>query len=73
MEVRSKELFLFNFPGLHVVTYDFKDPRLKESIEQLKLEMEKYKLITKTINHLVNQFRPTAVDNQRDNDENKTN
>ncbi|CAF0739367.1 unnamed protein product [Adineta ricciae] len=67
-----KELFLFNFPGLHVATYDFKDPRLKESIEQLKLEMEKYKLITKNIGQLVNQFRPTVADNQRNKNLNKT-
>ncbi|CAF0765085.1 unnamed protein product [Rotaria sp. Silwood1] len=36
-----KELLLFNFPGLNVVTYDFRDPLLKESIEQLKLAAEK--------------------------------
>jgi hypothetical protein len=36
-----KELLLFNFPGLNVVTYDYKDPKLKESIEQLRLFMER--------------------------------
>ncbi|CAF0752841.1 unnamed protein product [Rotaria sordida] len=36
-----KQLLWFNFPGLNVVTYDFRDPLLKESIEQLKLSTEK--------------------------------
>ncbi|CAF2393674.1 unnamed protein product [Rotaria sp. Silwood2] len=36
-----KKLLLFNFPGLNVVTYDFRDPLLKESIQKLKLAAEK--------------------------------
>ena len=30
---KLKDLLIFNFPDLNVVTYDFKDPRLKSSIE----------------------------------------
>jgi len=44
-----KELLLFNFPELNVVTYNYKDPELKESIEELK----KYKNSTTTIKELV--------------------
>ena len=35
--INLKELLSFNFPGLNIVTYDYKDPRLKESIIQLRL------------------------------------
>jgi hypothetical protein len=38
-----KELLEFNFPGLNISTYDFKDPLMKESMEQLKVEAEKNK------------------------------
>jgi hypothetical protein len=31
-----KELLEFNFPGLNVVVYDYKDPLLKESMDNLK-------------------------------------
>ena len=31
-----KELLIFNFPGLNIVTYDYNDPRLKTSVEDLK-------------------------------------
>lgn len=48
-----KDLLLFNFPGLNVVTYDYKDPMLKESLTQLKHAIEKYKNSTTTIQHLV--------------------
>ncbi|CAF4867032.1 unnamed protein product, partial [Rotaria sp. Silwood1] len=51
--INLKELLLFNFPGLNIVTYEYKDPRLKESVTQLKREMEKYKHNTTTIQHLV--------------------
>ncbi|UJR14276.1 hypothetical protein I4U23_001266 [Adineta vaga] len=47
-----KELLLFNFPNLNVVTYDFKDPKLKESEEQLKAAMKSYKHSTVTIEEL---------------------
>jgi len=40
--VNLKELLLFNFPGLNIVTYDYKDPQLKQSVEQLKIAIEKY-------------------------------
>ncbi len=36
-----KELLTFNFPGLNIVTYGHQDPQLKESIEQLRLYMER--------------------------------
>jgi hypothetical protein len=48
-----KDLLLYNFPGLKMVTYDYKDPALEESIEQLKIEMEKYRNSTVVINNLV--------------------
>jgi hypothetical protein len=35
------------------VTYDYKDPQLKESMEDLKNAVEKYKNSTKTIQELV--------------------
>ena len=56
--VNLKKLLLFNFPGLNIVTYGYKDPRLKESIVQLKMEMEKYKDITPTIDRLVSHYQP---------------
>jgi hypothetical protein len=31
-----KDLLEFNFPGLNIVTYDFKDPRLRQSMDALK-------------------------------------
>ena len=36
-----KELLLLNFPELNVVTYDCRDPKLQQSIEQLKVAAEK--------------------------------
>lgn len=48
------ELLVFNFPGLNIVTYDYKDPALKESMEQLKAAMKRYENITPTIDQLVN-------------------
>ncbi|UJR32839.1 hypothetical protein I4U23_020301 [Adineta vaga] len=35
-----KELLMFNFPGLNIVTYDHDDPQLKVSIEELEKFME---------------------------------
>jgi hypothetical protein len=61
--VNLKEFLLFNFPGLSIVTYDYNDPKLKESMEQLKLAMEQYKMITPTIGQLV-QFYPPLVLNE---------
>lgn len=43
--VNLKQLLLFNFPGLNIVTYDYKDPRLKDSMEQLEMATRKYKRI----------------------------
>ncbi|CAF3413477.1 unnamed protein product [Rotaria sp. Silwood1] len=54
--INLKELLLFNFPGLNIVTYEYKDPRLKESVTELKRAMEKYKQSTTTIQHLVLPF-----------------
>jgi hypothetical protein len=59
--VNLKELLLFNFPGLNVVTYDYNDSRLKESMELLKVAMEKYNPITPTLNQLVNCFQPFTL------------
>ncbi|UJR14277.1 hypothetical protein I4U23_001267 [Adineta vaga] len=53
-----KELLLFNFPNLNVVTYDFKDPKLKKSVEELKAAMEKYKSVTKALDQLVSHYLP---------------
>jgi len=65
--VNLKEFLLFNFPGLNVVTYDYKDPRLKESMELLKVAMGKYNHITPTLNQLVNCFQPSTL-NECDDD-----
>jgi hypothetical protein len=48
-----KELLSFNFPGLNIVTYDYKDPRLKESMEDLKNSIDNYQNSTTTIQQLV--------------------
>lgn len=55
-----KELLSFNFPGLSVITYDFKDPKLKESREQLKAAIEAYKAKAVTVDQLVVNF-PTPL------------
>ncbi|CAF1314102.1 unnamed protein product [Rotaria sp. Silwood1] len=57
--VNLKELLLFNFPGLNIVTYNYKDPELKQSLEELKLAIEKYKHSIETIEKLVFHFRPS--------------
>lgn len=44
-----KELLEFNFPGLNIVTYDFRDPLIKESMEQLKIAAEKNKKPSQTL------------------------
>lgn len=41
--INLKKLLLFNFPELNIVTYDYKDPRLTESLEQLEFATKKYK------------------------------
>ena len=51
-----KNLLLFNFPQLNIVTYDFNDPELKESIERLKEEIVKDQHRTATIHQLVLTF-----------------
>jgi hypothetical protein len=56
-----KDLLLYNFPGLNVVTYDFKDPALKESVEQLKAVMKRQKHIAPTLNQLVGCFQPVTL------------
>jgi hypothetical protein len=55
-----KDLLLYNFPGLNLVAYDYKDPKLKESIEQLKVAMEKYKNSTVVVNQLVFNYPPSV-------------
>jgi hypothetical protein len=47
--VNLKKLLLFNFPELNIITYDYKDPMLKKSLEQLQFATKKYKHST-TIN-----------------------
>ncbi len=51
---KLKDLLVFNFPGLNVVTYDYKDRQLKSSIEACRdfAKSPKSKS-TKTIKHLV--------------------
>ncbi|CAF3354738.1 unnamed protein product [Rotaria sp. Silwood2] len=51
--INLKNLLLFNFPGLNIVTYEYKDPKLKESVTELKHAIEKYKNSTTAIQHLV--------------------
>ncbi|CAF2529367.1 unnamed protein product [Rotaria sp. Silwood2] len=47
--VNLKELLLFNFPGLNIVTYDYKDAELKQSLEELRLTVEKYNIVQKQL------------------------
>ena len=51
-----KQLLSFNFPDLNIVTYAYDDPRLKQSIEELKIVMEEYQHIMPTIDKLVLHF-----------------
>ena len=57
--INLKELLLFNFPGLDVVTYDYKDPELKESMEQLKIAMKEYRELKPTLDHLIDPQQPS--------------
>ncbi len=41
--VNLKKLLLFNFPGLNIIIYDYKDPMLRDSLEQLQFATKKYK------------------------------
>ncbi|CAF4128706.1 unnamed protein product, partial [Adineta steineri] len=43
--INLKKLLLFNFPGLNITTYDYKDPMLRDSIEQLEIIARRYKNI----------------------------
>ncbi|CAF1058392.1 unnamed protein product [Rotaria sordida] len=47
--VNLKALLLFNFPGLNIVTYNYKDPKLKQSLEDVRLAAEKFKYSTETL------------------------
>jgi hypothetical protein len=51
---KLKDLLVFNFPNLNVVTYDFKDPRLISSIQACRdfAKSPKSKSI-KTLKYLV--------------------
>lgn len=40
--VKLKQLMLFNFPGLNIITYDYKDPALRDSVEQLEMAVRRY-------------------------------
>ncbi|CAF1284412.1 unnamed protein product [Adineta ricciae] len=40
--VNLKDLMLFNFPGLNIVTYDYKNPLLRDSIEQLEMNIRRF-------------------------------
>jgi hypothetical protein len=55
-----KESLLFNFSGLNIVTYDFNDQKLKESMEQLKLAVEKYRDSTVVVKQLVLSY-PSSI------------
>lgn len=59
--VNLKQLLLFNFPGLNIVTYDFKDPKLKKSLEELKLAATLPKNSTETIAALVSHYEPDVL------------
>lgn len=48
-----KELLTLNFPGLNIVTYDFNDPRLKSSLEELKQAVKARRNSITTIQQLV--------------------
>ena len=48
-----KQLLQFNFPGLNIVTYDFEDRALKQSMRQLKQARKRYYNSTDTISELV--------------------
>lgn len=50
-----KDLFLFNFPGLNIVTYDHADPALKQSLDQLKVMMKKYRHLMPALGHLTHR------------------
>ncbi|CAF1240772.1 unnamed protein product [Rotaria sordida] len=52
-----KELLEFNFPGLNIVVYDFKNPLLQESMKNLKFAEENNKMNSPCLNNLV-VFRP---------------
>jgi len=41
--INLRDLILFNFPQLDIVTYDYKDSRLSESLDQLEFASKKYK------------------------------
>ena len=57
--INLKKLILFNFPGVNIVTYDYKDPKLRESMDQLEFasKMNKHNP-TPTINKHV---RPSLL------------
>ncbi|CAF1309142.1 unnamed protein product [Rotaria sp. Silwood1] len=52
-----KELLEFNFPGLNIIVYDFKNPLLQESMDNLKLFEEQTKRDSICVSNLV--FKPT--------------
>jgi hypothetical protein len=68
-----KDLLEFNFPGLNVVVHDYKDPILKESMENLKIGDEKLRNNALCLKSLV--FTPSlsqsdqVQEEKEDNDE----
>ncbi|CAF1136676.1 unnamed protein product [Adineta ricciae] len=48
-----KDLLIFNFPGLNIVTYDHDDPMLKESMEELKTSAKKHRNSITTTENLI--------------------
>ncbi|CAF3304180.1 unnamed protein product [Rotaria socialis] len=51
--INLKDLLLFNFPGLNIVTYDYQDPELKKSLAALKEAVENNKTTVSTIQNIV--------------------
>ncbi|CAF2528768.1 unnamed protein product [Rotaria sp. Silwood2] len=57
-----KELLEFNFPGLNVVVYDFKNPSVQESMDDLKLFEKKTKRNSICFGNML--FRPSLTEAQ---------
>lgn len=57
---KLKELLEFNFPSLNVVVYDYKDPLLHESMEQLKIAESNLKKDSSALKTLM--FNPSLKD-----------
>ena len=51
-----KELMELNFPGLNIVTYEYRDPLLHESIKQVKEQIRLFRQLTPATCLLVNSY-----------------